>query len=108
MNIQKMLKQAQKMQAQMQADMARTQEELATKTVESSVGGGKVSVTASGTGEILSIRISRDVVDPEDVEMLEDLVLSGVKQALEQSKELAESEMGKVTAGLNLPPGLGL
>jgi DNA-binding YbaB/EbfC family protein len=107
MNIQKMLKQAQKMQAQMQADMARTQEELAAKTVEASVGGGKVTVVASGSGEILSIKISKDVVDPEDVELLEDLVLGGVKQAIGQAHDLAQSEMSKVTSGLDLPPGLG-
>ena len=104
MNIQKMMKQAQKMQA----ELAKTQEELAEKTVEASVGGGKVTVVANGAGEVLSIKISRDVVDPEDVEMLEDLVLSGVKQAVADGKKLAEDEMGKITAGMGLPPGMGL
>lgn len=103
MNIQKMMKQAQKMQE----DLARTQAELADKTVEATAGGGKITVVANGAGEVVSIRISKDVVDPEDVEMLEDLILSGVKQAIEKAKELTQSEMGKVTAGMNMPPGLG-
>lgn len=102
MNIQKMMKQAQKMQEQ----LARTQEELADKTVEASVGGGKVVVVANGAGDVLSIKISKDVVDPEDVEMLEDLVLTGVKQAIAQGKDLSQQEMGKLTSGLGLPPGL--
>src|SRR3954469_9532378 len=103
MNIQKMMKQAQKMQA----DMAKTQAELADKTVEATAGGGKVTVVANGAGDVISIKISKDVVDPEDVEMLEDLVLSGVKQAINKGKEMAQAEMGKMTAGLGLPPGMG-
>jgi nucleoid-associated protein EbfC len=99
MNIQKMMKQAAKMQEELTAA-------LATKTVEVSVGGGNVTVTANGLGDILSIKISKQVVDPEDVEMLEDLVLTGVKQAIEKGKAMAGSEMGKMTAGLGLPPGL--
>jgi len=104
MNIQKMMKQAQ----QMQAKLAQAQEELADKTVETSVGGGKVQVVANGAGEITSIKIDPAVVDPEDVEMLEDLVLSGVRQAIEEAKEMANSEMGKITGGMNLPGGGGL
>jgi len=103
MNIQKMMKQAQKMQEQ----LAQTQAELAAKTVEVTAGGGKVTVVANGAGDVLSIKISKDIVDPEDVEILEDLILSGVKQAINQGKELAQAEMGKVTAGMGLPPGLG-
>ncbi len=99
MNIAKMLKQAQ----QMQAKLAETQAELAEKTVEASVGGGKVKVVANGSGDVLSIKIDPQVVDPQDVEMLEDLVLSGVKQAIEDAKKMAGSEMGKLTAGLNIP-----
>ena len=102
MNIQKMMKQAQKMQEQ----LARTQEELAEKTVEASVGGGKVTVVATGGGDVVSIKISKDVVDPEDVEFLEDLVLSGVKAAIAKGKDMAQAEMGKLTAGMGLPPGL--
>ncbi|MGI8602857.1 MAG: YbaB/EbfC family nucleoid-associated protein [Verrucomicrobiales bacterium] len=102
MNIQKMLKQAQKMQEQMQ----NTQAELAQKTVEASIANGKITVTANGAGDILGIKIAREVVDPEDVEMLEDLVLTGVKQAIEKAKALAADEMGKITGGLGLP-GMG-
>jgi len=103
MNIAKMLKQAQ----QMQANLAKTQAELAEKQFEASVGGGKVKVVANGGGEVLSIKIDPQVVDPQDVEMLEDLVLSGVKQAIEDAKKAASTEMGKLTAGLNIP-GLSL
>jgi hypothetical protein len=103
MNIQKMMKQAQKMQEQ----LAQTQAELADKTVEVTAGGGRVTVVANGAGDVISIKISREVVDPNDVEMLEDLVLSGVKQAIQKGKEMAQTEMSKVTAGLGLPPGMG-
>jgi nucleoid-associated protein EbfC len=102
MNIQKMMKQAAKMQEQ----AAKMQEQLAEKTLEVSVGGGKVAVTANGVGDILAIRIAKEVVDPDDVEMLEDLVLSGVKQAIEKGKAMAQEEMGRLTAGLGLPPGI--
>lgn len=103
MNIAKLMKQA----SQMQANMKKMQDDLALRTLETSVGGGKVVVTANGGGEVLSIKIDRAVVDPEDVEMLEDLVLSGVKQAIAQAKEMAAAEMSKMTAGLGLPPGFG-
>jgi nucleoid-associated protein EbfC len=99
MNIQKMLQQAQKMQAK----LAETQAELAGKIIESSVGGGKITVTANGSGDVLSIKIDPSVVDPQDVEMLEDLVLAGVKQAIEDARKMAEGEMKKATGGLNIP-----
>lgn len=102
MNIQKMLKQAQKMQA----EVAKTQAGLAERTVTATVGGGKITVTANGAGEVTAIKIAKEVVDPEDVEFLEDLVLSGVKQALDDAKKMAEGEMGKITAGMGLP-GMG-
>jgi len=102
MNIQKMMKQAQKMQEQ----LARAQEELAAKTVEATAGGGKVTVVATCAGDVLSIKISKDVVDPEDVEFLEDLVLTGVKAAIAKGKEQSSQEMGKLTSGMGLPPGL--
>jgi DNA-binding YbaB/EbfC family protein len=102
MNIQKMMKQAQKMQEQ----LMRAQEELADKTVEVSAAGGKVTVVATGGGDVLSIKISKDVVDPEDVEFLEDVILTGVKQAIAKGRELKEQEMGKLTSGMGLPPGL--
>jgi len=91
----------------MQAQMAKTQAELEEKTVEVSAGGGKVTVIANGAGEVLSIKIDKEIVDPNDVEFLEEVVLSGVKQAIEQGKALAQSEMTKITGGLGIP-GLGM
>ncbi len=99
MNIQKMLKQAQEMQGK----LAAAQSQLADKTVESTVGGGKVTVVANGAGEVLSIKIDPAVIDPEDPEMLEDLVLAGVRQAIEDAKKMAGDEMGKLTQGMNIP-----
>lgn len=99
MNIQKMLQQAQ----QMQTKLAATQAELANKTVEVSAGGGKITVTANGAGDVLSLKIDPSVVDPQDVEMLEDLVLAGVKQAIEDGRKLAADEMKKITGGMNIP-----
>ena len=87
--------------------MAKTQAELEGKTVEVSAAGGKVTVVANGAGDVVSIKIAREIVDPEDVEILEDLILSGVKQAIEQGKALAQSEMTKITGGMGLA-GLGL
>jgi nucleoid-associated protein EbfC len=106
MNINKLMKQAQKMQEQ----MAKTQAELEEKTVEVVTGGGRITVVANGAGDILSIKIAKEVVDPEDVEILEDLILSGVQQAIAKGKEMAGSEMSKLTGGMNLPglSGLGL
>ncbi|HEY5037185.1 MAG TPA: YbaB/EbfC family nucleoid-associated protein [Chthoniobacterales bacterium] len=104
MNLNKLMKQAQKMQEQ----MAKTQAELEEKTVEVSAGGGKVKVVANGAGDVLSIKIDKAVVDPEDIEILEDMILSGVQQAITQGKELASSEMSKLTSGMGLPPGLGM
>ena len=103
MNIQKMMKQAQKMQA----DMQQAQEELGQRIVEATAGGGKITVTANGAGDILSIKISKDVVDPNDVEMLEDIVLTGVQKAIAEGRALMQAEMGKITGGMGLPPGLG-
>ena len=103
MNIAKMMKQAQ----QMQKKMGEMQEELASKQVQASVAGGKVTVVANGAGDVISIKIDPAVVDPQDVEILEDLVLSAVKQAIEQGKAMAAAEMQKITAGLGLPPGMG-
>jgi DNA-binding YbaB/EbfC family protein len=103
MNLNKLMKQAQKMQEQ----MAQTQADLAEKTVEVEAGGGKVKVTANGAGDIISIKIDKEIVDPNDVEFLEELVLNGVQSAIEQGKALAQSEMTKITGGLGLP-GLGM
>jgi DNA-binding YbaB/EbfC family protein len=98
MNLNKVMKQAQKMQEQ----MAKTQTELESKTVEVSSGGGKVTVTANGAGDVLAIKIDKEVVDPNDVEFLEEVVLSAVQQAVQQGKALAQSEMSKITGGLGL------
>ena len=98
MNLNKLMKQAQKMQEQ----MAKTQAELEEKTIEVEAGGGKVKVVANGAGEVISIKIDKQIVDPNDVEFLEEVVLSGVKQAIEKGKALAQSEMTKITGGLGL------
>jgi DNA-binding YbaB/EbfC family protein len=98
MNLSKLMKQAQKMQEQ----MAKTQAELEQKVVEVSAAGGKVKVTANGAGDVVAIKIDREVVDPNDVEFLEEIVLSGVKQAIEQGKALAQSEMSRITGGLGM------
>ena len=103
MNIKKMMQQAQKMQEQ----MAAAQEELAEKTVTATAGGGKVTVIANGAGDVTSIKIAKEVVDPDDVEFLEDLVLTAVKKAIEEGKAMTQAEMGKLTSGMGLPPGLG-
>ncbi len=99
MNIAKMMKQAQ----QMQQKMGAVQAELADKTVEGGAGGGKVTVVASCAGDVVSIKIDPAVIDPEDSEFLEELVLSGVNDAIAKGRALAEEEMKKVTGGLGLP-----
>jgi DNA-binding YbaB/EbfC family protein len=94
-----MMKQAQKLQSQ----MMKLQEELANKTVESSSGGGMVTVVANGRQQIVSIQIENEVVDPDDVDMLQDLVLAAVNDALAKAQEMVSSEMGKLTGGMNIP-----
>jgi len=99
MNIAKLMKQAQ----QMQAGLAAKQEELAIQTVEASVGGGKVNVIATCAGDVLAIKIDPSVIDPEDVEFLEQLVLKGVQEAITKGKDQAAAEMKKLTGGLGIP-----
>jgi len=94
-----MMKEAQKLQAR----MLKMQEELAEKTVESAVGGGMIKVVANGRNQVVAIRIEKEVVNPEDVEMLQDLILAAVNDALAKSQEMVAAEMGKLTGGLNLP-----
>ena len=93
------MKQAQKIHAQ----MARMQEELAARTVEASAGGGMITVVASGKQEIVSIKIEPEVVDAGDREMLQDLVVAAVNEALRKSQEMVSEEMKKITGGLNIP-----
>lgn len=100
--MQGMMKKVQKMQA----DMKKMQEELKTRTVEASVGGGAVTVVMNGEKIIESIKINSSAVDPEEVDMLEDLVKAAVNEAGAKVDDLLSQEMGKVTGGLNLPTGL--
>jgi nucleoid-associated protein EbfC len=94
-----MMKQAQKLQAK----MLKMQEELGEKTVETSAGGGMISVVANGRQQLVSITIDKEVVDPDDVEMLQDLILAAVNDALNKAQEMVAGEMGKLTGGFNLP-----
>lgn len=103
-NLMKMMKQA----ADMQKNMSKAQEALAGIELEQSSGGGAVTVKISGDGNISAIRIDPAVIQADDADMLEDLVLTAVRGAQELAKETAAEEMKKVTAGMNLPPGLGL
>jgi len=94
-----MLKQAQKLQSK----MLKMQEELADKTVEATAGGGMIKVVANGRQQILSIQIEKEVVDPDDIEMLQDLILAATNDALAKSQEMVSGEMGKLTGGLKIP-----
>jgi DNA-binding YbaB/EbfC family protein len=96
------MKEAQKMQA----EMARVQEEAKKKTAEATAGGGMVTVVANGAGEVVSVKIEKDVVDPEDVEMLQDLIMAATNEALRRAQEMVNDEMSKLTGGMQLP-GLG-
>lgn len=98
-NMQQMMKQVKKMQE----DMQKAQEQLKEKVVEGTAGGGAVLVKANGHKQILDITIKAEVVDPEDVEMLQDLVLTAVNDALRNADELAGKEMGRFTGGMNIP-----
>ncbi|WP_302504112.1 YbaB/EbfC family nucleoid-associated protein [Geoalkalibacter halelectricus] len=93
------MKQAQMMQQK----MARLQEELAERSVEASSGGGMVTAVANGKQQLVSLRIEKDVVDPDDIEMLQDLVLAAANEALKKSQEMMQEEMGKITGGFNIP-----
>lgn len=98
-NMNQMMKQVKKMQAQME----KAQAELADKEVVGTAGGGVVKVTANGHKQILNIEIEPEAVDPDDIEMLEDLVTAAVNEALKQVDELVAQDMGKFTGGLNIP-----
>jgi len=103
---QKQLNQMMRQVQKMQADMVAAQEALADETVEASAGGGMVTAVVSGTGDLKKVTISPDVVDPDDVEMLEDLVVAAVVEATRMAQELAQQRMGGLTAGLDVG-GLG-
>jgi DNA-binding YbaB/EbfC family protein len=98
-NLGGMLKQAQRIQAQ----LAKMQEEMAQKTVEASSGGGMVSVVVNGKQEVVSIKIEREVANPEDIDMLQDLVLAAVNEGIRKSQEMVGEEMRKLTGGLSIP-----
>lgn len=98
-NMNNILKQAQKLQKQMEE----VKEEISKKTVEVTTGGGAVKAVANGDKHIVEIKIKPEVVDPEDVEMLEDLVLAAVNEAIKKADEMMSSEMGKITGGMNIP-----
>lgn len=98
-NMQGMMKKVQKMQA----DMAKLQEELKTRTVETTVGGGALTIVVNGKKEVESIKIKPDVLDPEDVEMLQDMIVSAVNEGMRKIDEMTEREMSKITGGLKLP-----
>ena len=98
-NIQQLMQQAQRMQQQ----MAQKQAELAEKTVTAQSGGGMVTATVNGAHELLELSIDPDVIDPEDKEMLEEMVVAAVNQAMQQAEEMAQQELGKLAGGMNIP-----
>lgn len=98
-NMNQMMRQVKKMQEQME----KAQEELANKTVEGTAGGGAVTVTVTGQKKVVGVSIQPEAVDPDDIEMLEDLVLAAVTDALNQADELVAQDLGKFTGGLNIP-----
>lgn len=87
----------------MQQKMSRLQQELENREVDASAGGGMVTAVVNGKQKLVSLKIEKDVVDPEDVEMLQDLVVAAVNEAISKSQQMAQDEMGKLTGGLNIP-----
>jgi hypothetical protein len=98
-NMNKLLKQAQKLQA----EMARVQEEMAATTVEATAGGGAVTVTVNGRPEVVAVKIDPAAVDPEDLEMLQDLIVAATNEALRKAQEMVAQAMARFTGGLGLP-----
>jgi DNA-binding YbaB/EbfC family protein len=88
---------------QMQQKMSQVQNELAGRTVTASVGGGMVSVTFNGKNELLSVQIDKEVINPEDREMLQDLIVSAVNEGIKKAQDMAQAEMRKITGGINIP-----
>lgn len=101
-NMQGMMKKVQKMQA----EMVKLQEELKTRTLEAAAGGGVVSVVVNGNKELVSVNIKPEAVDPEDIEMLQDLIVTAVNEGMKQVDAMTEKEMSKVTGGMKLPGGM--
>jgi DNA-binding YbaB/EbfC family protein len=99
MDMNEIMKQAQ----QMQQKMSQIQNELAGRTVTASVGGGMVSVTVNGKNELLSVQIDKEVINPEDQAMLQDLIVSAVNEGIKKSQDMAQAEMRKITGGMNIP-----
>ena len=102
-----MMKKMQQMQEQMQQSMAKMQTELAGIEVEGTAGQGKVKVKVNGHQDVLSVKIDPEVVDTDDIEMLEDLIFTAMKDAVDKSKEMSSKKMSSLTAGLPMPPGMG-
>ena len=98
-NMSSIMKQAQKLQSKMKS----MQDELAERTVEATSGGGMVKVVASGSQQIMSIQLEKEIVDPEDIEMLQDMILAAVNDALAKSNQMVSEEMSKLTGGFNIP-----
>ncbi|MDO9530416.1 MAG: YbaB/EbfC family nucleoid-associated protein [Syntrophales bacterium] len=98
-NFGNIMKQAQKMQAK----IARLQEEMESRTVEVTAGGGMVTAVVNGKYELVSLKVEKDIVDPEDIEMLQDLVVAAVNEGIRRAQEMVSAEMSKITGGLNIP-----
>lgn len=101
-NMGNLMKQAQKVQQK----MMKMQEELAQREVNAQAGGGMVEATVNGRGELLRLRLEPEVVDPEDIEMLADMVVAAVGEAQRRAQDMMQEEMGKLTGGMGLPPGM--
>jgi DNA-binding YbaB/EbfC family protein len=99
LDLSSLMKQAQ----QMQGDMQKVQAELKERVIEAEAGGGTVKVMANGAGELVAVKLNEEVVDPEDIETLEDLIMIAANNALKEAKEMADAEMGKITGGMGLP-----
>lgn len=102
-NINNIMKQAKKMQEK----IGKLQQELENKTIEAQAGGGMVRVVVNGKFEVVSLKIEKEVVNPEDIEMLQDLIVAAVNEGIRKSQEMASAEMGKITGGLSIP-GMGM
>jgi len=107
-NLGSMMKQMQKQAVDMQKKMGEVQESLKERIIETSSGGGMVTVHVNGRQELLSVKIDKEVVDPDDVQMLEDLILAAVSQGMKKSQEMYQEEMNKLTGGMNIPGLSGL